>query len=61
MGSTNISLIEVHKATGKLHDKNNEEEELVATKFTNQSSQLSKEMLRPLLQCFLSYKEHKKS
>ena len=58
MGSTNISLIEVHKATGKPHDKNKEEEELVAT---NQSSQLSKEMLRPLLQCFVSYEERRKS
>ena len=54
MGSANISLIEVHKATGKPHDKNNEEEELVATNFANQSSQLNKEMLRPLLQCFVS-------
>ena len=56
MGSANISLKEVHMATGKPQDKNKEEEELVDTNFANQSSQLSTETLCPLLQCFLSYK-----
>ena len=56
MGSANISLKEVHMATGKPQDKNNEEEELVDTNLANQSSQLSKETFRPLLQCVLSYK-----
>ena len=56
LGSANTSLMEVHMATGKPHDKNNEEEELVDTNLANQSSQLSKETFRPLLQCVLSYK-----
>ena len=53
LGSANTSLMEVHMATGKPHDKNNEEEELVDTNLTNQNSQLSKETIRPLLQCVL--------
>ena len=60
-GSDIISLMEVNMSTGKPHDNDNEEEELEDRNLSNKRSQNIEEMLRPLLQCFLSYKERKKS
>ena len=42
MGSANITLIEVHMATGKPHDENKEEEELVAQTLQTRALNLAK-------------------